>query len=62
MAKKTEYNKMMRDMITNVETVLREQHVIIEGSERSAELAEQRRLQEFQRALGRMNPAEAEAA
>jgi hypothetical protein len=53
---------MMGDMITDVETVLQEQHVIIEGLERSAELAEQRRLQEFQRALERMNPAEAEAA
>ena len=60
--KKTEYNKMMGDMITDVETVIREQLVIVEGLERSAELAEERRLQEFQRALERMSPAEAEIA
>lgn len=53
---------MMGDMITDVETVIREQLVIVEGLERSAELAEERRLQEFQRALERMSPAEAEIA
>ena len=60
--KKTEYNKMMGDMITDVEAVIREQLVIVEGIKRSAKLAEERRLQEFRRALERMSPAEAEAA
>jgi hypothetical protein len=60
--KKTEYNKMMGDMITDVEAVIREQLVIVEGIKRSAKLAEERRLQEFRRALEHMSPAEAEAA
>lgn len=60
--KKTEYNEMMGDMITDVQEVIQEQLVIVEGLKRAAKLAEERRLQEFQHALERMSPAEAEAA
>jgi len=60
--KKTEYNEMMGDMITDVQAVIQEQLVISGGLKRAAKLAEERRLQEFQRALERMDPAEAEAA
>lgn len=60
--KKIEYGEMMEDHVADLQTVLREQFVIVEGLERSAKLAEERRLQEFERALERMNPVEAEAA
>ena len=60
--KKTEYNEMMADHIADLQTVTREQLVIVEARKRAAKLAEERRLQEFQRALERMDPAEAEAA
>jgi hypothetical protein len=60
--KKTEYNEMMGDHIADLQAVTREQIVILEAREKTAKLAEERRLQEFQRALERMDPAEAEAA
>jgi hypothetical protein len=60
--KKTEYNEMMGDHIADLQAVTREQLVIVEAQERAAKLAEERRVQEFQRALERMDPAEAEAA
>ena len=60
--KKTEYGEMMEDHVADVRAVVREQLVFVEGLERTAKLAEERRLQEFQRALERMDPAEAEAA
>ena len=53
---------MMRDHIADLQAVTREQIVIVEARERAAKLAEERRLQEFQRALECMDPAEAEAA
>ena len=53
---------MMEDHVADLEAVVQEQLVLVEGLERTAELAEERRLQEFQRALERMDPAEAEAA
>ena len=53
---------MMQDHVADLRAVIREQLVIAEGLERAANLAEERHLQEFQRALERMNPAEAEAA
>jgi hypothetical protein len=60
--KKTEYNEMMADHIADLQAVTREQIVIAEAQRRASKLTEERRLQEFQRALERMDPAEAEAA
>ena len=60
--KRVEYGEMMDDHVADLRAVVREQLVIAEGLERAADLAEERRLQEFQRALERMNPVEAEAA
>lgn len=53
---------MMGDQIADVQVVIQEQLVIVEGLERAAKLAEERRLREFQQALERMDPVEAEAA
>ena len=61
-AKKTEYNEMMGDHIADLQAVTREQLVIAQGLERAAKVAEECRFQEFQRALERMDSAEAEAA
>ena len=60
--KRVEYNEMMEDQVEFSRMAAHEQRVYDEGIERAAMLAEERRLQEFQRALERMNPAEAEAA
>ena len=60
--KRVEYGDMMEDHVSDVEAVIQEQLVFVEGLERAAKLAEERRLLEFQRALERMGPAEAEAA
>jgi len=60
--KKIEYGEMMEVHVADLQTVIQEQFVIAEGLERGSKLAEERRLQEFQRALERMDPVEAEAA
>jgi hypothetical protein len=60
--KRVEYGEMMEDHVADLQAVIREQSVIVEGLERAAKLAEERRLQEFQRALERMDSVEAEAA
>lgn len=60
--KKTELNEVIGDHISDLQAVIREQLVITEGLERAAKVAEERRFQEFQRALERMDPVEAEAA
>lgn len=60
--KRVEYGEMMEDHVSDVQAVIREQLVIVEGLKNAAKLAEERRLQEFQSALERMSPAEAEAA
>lgn len=60
--KKVEYDEMMEDQVEFFRTAAQEQRVYVEAKERVARLAEERHLQEFQRALERMNPAEAEAA
>ena len=60
--KRVEYGEMMEDHVADVQAVVREQLVYVEGLKRAAKLAEERRLQEFHRALERMDPAEAEAA
>ncbi len=52
----------MGDHIADLQAVTREQLVIAQGLERAAKVAEECRFQEFQRALERMNPIEAEAA
>jgi hypothetical protein len=52
----------MRDHIEDLGAVTREQIAIVEARERAANLAEERRVEEFHRALERMDPAEAEAA
>jgi hypothetical protein len=60
--KRVEYGEMMEDHVADLKAVAREQLGIAEGLERAANLAEERRLQEFQRALECMDPVEAEAA
>lgn len=60
--KRVEYGEMMEDHVEDMQAVIREQLVFVQGLKRAAKLAEERRLQEFQRALEHMNPAEAEAA
>jgi hypothetical protein len=60
--KRVEYGEMMEDHVADLQAVIREQSVIVEELERAAKLAEERRLQEFQRALERMDSVEAEAA
>ena len=60
--KKVEYNKMMENMIEFFRTAAHEHRVYAEAKGRAAKLAEERRLQEFQRAFEGMNPTRAEAA
>jgi hypothetical protein len=60
--KRVEYGEMMEDHVADLQAVIREQFVLVEGLERAAKLAEERRLQEFQRALESMDSVEAEAA
>jgi transposase InsO family protein len=60
--KKTEFNGMLGDHIADLQAVTQEQIVISQGFERAAKVAEERRFQEFQHALERMDPVEAEAA
>jgi hypothetical protein len=60
--KRVEYNQMMEDHVEFFRTATHEHRIYDEAMERAARLAEERRLQEFHRALERMNPAEAEAA
>jgi hypothetical protein len=60
--KRMEYGEMMDGHVADLRAVIREQVVIAEGVNRAAKLTEERRLQEFQRALDRMDPVEAEAA
>jgi len=60
--KKVEYNEMMEDMIEFFCTAAHEHRVYAEAKGRATRLAEERRLQEFQRTLEDMNPVEAEAA
>ena len=52
----------MEDHVADLQAVIREQFVVVERLERAAKLTEERRLQEFQRALERMDSVEAEAA
>ena len=59
---KAELNEVMRRDIADLQAVTREQLVIAQEFERAAKVAEERRLQDFQRALERMDPVEAEAA
>lgn len=49
--KKVEHGEMMSDHVADWQAVIREQRVIVEGLRRAAELAEEHRLQEFQRDL-----------
>jgi hypothetical protein len=60
--KQTVFNEMMGDHIADLQAVTREQLAIAAAERNAAKLAEERRLQEFQRALERMDPAEAEVA
>jgi hypothetical protein len=60
--KKVEYNEMMENMIEFFRTALHEHRVYAEAKGRAAKLAEECRLQEFQRTLEGMNPAEVDAA
>lgn len=60
--KRLEYGEMMDAHVEDLRAVIREQLVITQGRNRAAKLAEERRVQEFQRALECMDPVEAEAA
>ena len=53
---------MMQDHMADLQEVIQEYRVIVDGIKREADLDEERRLQEFHRALERMDPVEAEAA
>ncbi len=53
---------MMDDHVADLDAVIREQVEIAKKMDIAAKLAEERRFQEFKRALERMDPAEAEAA
>ena len=54
--------KCWKTWVEFTQTAVHEHRVYSEAKGRAAKLAEERRLQEFQRALEGMNPAEAEAA
>jgi hypothetical protein len=45
--KKIEYGEMMDDHADDLEAVIQKQLVIVEGIEREAKLAEERRVKEF---------------
>ena len=60
--KKVEYGEMMEDHVVDLQAIIREQRIIVDGLRRAAELAEEHRVQEFQRDLERMDPIEAEVA
>ena len=60
--KKVEYNEMMEDMIEFFRKAAHEHRVYADAKGRAAKLAEDRRVQDFQRALEGMGPTEAEAA
>jgi hypothetical protein len=60
--KKTEFNTMMEKMIDDCNAITYELIVCVAARERANALAKERRRQEFQRALERMDPVEAEAA
>ena len=57
--KEIEYGEMMDDHAEDLKAVIQRQLVVVEGMERKAKLAEDRRVKEFQRALERMDPLEA---
>ena len=60
--KKTEYNDLVEEMLERYEAFIQEHVAYVTASQRARDLAEERRLQEFHRALESMSPAEAEAA
>jgi hypothetical protein len=60
--KKTEFNTMMEEMIGDCNAFTYELIVYVGAWERANARAKEGRRQEFQRALERMDPAEAEAA
>jgi hypothetical protein len=60
--KEVEYGEMMDDHAADLEAVIEKQLSVVERLEREAKLAEERRVKEFQCALERMGPVEAEAA
>jgi hypothetical protein len=60
--KKTEYNDLVDEMLGQYEASTREHVAYVTALQRTNEIAEERRLQEFHRALESMSPAEAEAA
>ena len=60
--KRIEYGEMMDDHADDLEAVIQKQVAAVERLERGAKLVEECRVKEFQRALERMDPVEAEAA
>jgi len=60
--KRIEHDEMIQDHVADLQEVIQEHRVIVDGLNRAADLEEERRLQEFHRALEHMDPVEAEAA
>jgi hypothetical protein len=60
--KEIEYGEMMDDHAADLEAVIQKQLTVVEGLEREAKPAEERRVNELTSALERADPVEAEAA
>ena len=60
--KKTRYNDLVEETLEHYEAFIREHVAYVTALQRNKDLAEERRLQEFHRALESMSPAEADAA
>ena len=60
--KKTEFHSLVDEAIGNLHVFTREHIAYVDALQRRVDAAEERRIQEFHRALENMSPAEAEAA
>jgi hypothetical protein len=60
--KKTEFNGLIDEVLGHLEAFTSEHIAYVDALQRRADVAEERRIQEFHRALENMSPAEAEAA
>jgi hypothetical protein len=60
--KKAEFHGLIEEAIGNLQVSTREQIAYVAALQRRVDAAEERRIQEFHRALENMSPAEAEAA
>jgi hypothetical protein len=60
--KKNEFNVLADEIVRHYEAFTREHLAYVNALQRADDIAEERRLQKFHRALEQMTPAEAEAA